>query len=128
MTRSRICPKCGKPYPIGGRCPRCAAPKATHGARSREQERLRFAENPWRRRYDTAAYRKARQLVIERQGGRCAACGRQVAARSGGRWAVTYGGVHHIRPLSQGGSDGAGNLVLLCAACHNRVEAERRGK
>lgn len=122
--RSRVCPNCGKPYPVGQRCPRCA--KAAGSKRTREQEKARFADNPWRRKYDTAAYRKARQLVIERQDGRCAACGRVVAAKSGGKWTVAYGGVHHIQPLSHGGGNGVGNLVLLCTACHNYIEARER--
>ncbi len=125
--RSRLCPKCGKPYPIGESCPRCA--KAGGSRRSKEQERTRFADNPWRRQYDTAAYRRARQQAIERQQGRCAACGRQVAAKTGGKWSVSYGGVHHIEPLSQGGGNGPGNLVLLCAPCHNSIETSlRRGR
>ena len=36
------------------------------------------------------------------------------------------GGVHHVRPLSGGGGNGAENLVPLCSRCHNRADAERR--
>lgn len=112
---------------MGQGCPRCRAGHKGASRRTREQERGRFTANPWRRQYDTAEYRKARQLAIERQGGLCTACKRQVAVRKpNGHWAVRGGGVHHIRPLSQGGGNGAGNLVLLCTACHNRIEAERR--
>lgn len=124
--RTRICPRCGKPYPIGSTCPRCK-PEHSRSKRSAEQERGRYEQNPWRRQYDTAAYRKARQLAVERQGGLCAACGRTVAVRQpNGRWRIECGGVHHLRPLSQGGGNDLGNLVLLCTACHNRIEAERR--
>lgn len=123
--RSRICPRCGKPYLIGQRCPRCA--KDTRSTRTKEQESSRFADNPWRRQYDTAVYRKARQQVIERQAGRCASCGRQVASKQpNGHWSTLGGGVHHIQPLSKGGGNVLGNLVLLCTLCHNRIEAERR--
>lgn len=123
--RSRVCPKCGKPYPIGQRCPRCA--RATRTKRTKEQEGTRFSDNPWRRQYDTAAYRKARQQAIERQAGRCASCRRQVAYRQpSGHWSTLGGGVHHIKPLSQGGGNGLGNLVLLCTPCHNRIESAVR--
>ncbi len=36
--------------------------------------------------------------------------------------------VHHIVPLSDGGTNDAGNLMALCKACHSRVHLElRRG-
>lgn len=33
-------------------------------------------------------------------------------------------GEHHIVPRSAGGSDDPENLVLLCAACHARIQPE----
>ncbi len=32
--------------------------------------------------------------------------------------------VHHIRPLSQGGSHAESNLMALCTPCHSRITAE----
>lgn len=126
--RTKLCPKCGKPYPIGRRsCPRCRPPQATHGERTKEQEAARKEQNPWRAEYGKAAYKKARQRVCERQSGTCASCGKTCAVRGGsGAWWMRGGGVHHIRALSEGGGNDDANLVLLCTRCHNRIEAERR--
>ena len=33
--------------------------------------------------------------------------------------------VHHIRPLSEGGSHSRDNLMALCTSCHSRVHAQR---
>ena len=33
--------------------------------------------------------------------------------------------VHHIIPLSEGGTNEADNLMSLCRACHARIHAER---
>ena len=32
--------------------------------------------------------------------------------------------VHHILPLSKGGSSSADNLMALCKACHSRITAD----
>ena len=31
--------------------------------------------------------------------------------------------IHHIQPLSQGGNDDEGNLIVLCSTCHSKVTA-----
>ena len=129
---SKLCPKCGRPYK-GARCPRCSnGSKALSGAhskskRTQDAERARKAANPWRVEYGRAEYRKARQAAITRSGGRCAACGKVCAECIGGRWrTLDSGGVHHIVPLSGGGTNAPSNLVLLCVPCHNRADALRR--
>jgi 5-methylcytosine-specific restriction protein A len=33
--------------------------------------------------------------------------------------------VHHIVPLSQGGTNSYGNLMSLCKSCHSRIHASR---
>lgn len=126
--RTRMCPRCGKPVPIGQLCPRCGdlRDNRSHGTRSREQERSRKTDNPWRTGYSSAEYQHSRQIVIERQQGRCASCGRVVAVRMGRQWHVRGGGVHHMVPISMGGDNSPDNLMLLCTKCHNRIDADRR--
>lgn len=51
-----------------------------------------------------------RLAVLERDDNSCVACGE---ACSG-----SEAHVHHLIPRSAGGSDDAGNLITLCAACH----------
>ena len=46
---------------------------------------------------------------------RCLAEGRYVKAEQ----------VHHIKPLSEGGSHNDENLMSLCTACHAKIHAER---
>ena len=87
-------------------------------------DRGRKQREPWRKDGYGRAYREERQRVIQRQQGRCADCGRQVATWKDGRW--TGGEVHHEKPLRAGGGHEAGNLVLLCPACHHRRDAARR--
>ena len=33
--------------------------------------------------------------------------------------------VHHVLPLSEGGSNDEGNLMSLCKSCHSRIHAKR---
>jgi 5-methylcytosine-specific restriction protein A len=33
--------------------------------------------------------------------------------------------VHHIKPLSEGGSHNDENLMSLCTACHAKIHADR---
>lgn len=89
----------------------------------------RLTHEPWRANGYDHAYRKARQAVIERQQGRCAVTGTQVATKDAkGVWHITEpgAGVHHKRALSEGGGSGADNLVLLSASAHALIDARRR--
>lgn len=36
--------------------------------------------------------------------------------------------VHHIRPLSQGGTHDGGNLMALCKSCHSEITAREGGR
>lgn len=125
-----LCPKCGKPVPKGQGCPRCKKPKdqrTNHGIRTADQERKRNIAESWRAQYSNAEYQQARQLAIAATQGRCAKCGLPVAIYRGTKWYTgNYGGVHHIRALSEGGSNNPNNLVLLCIPCHNATDAARR--
>ena len=33
--------------------------------------------------------------------------------------------VHHIKPLSEGGTHDQGNLIALCKSCHAKIHADR---
>ena len=57
----------------------------------------------------------ARARVLSRNGGRC-----EVGAE--GCFGAAHH-VHHIRRRSQGGTDDDGNLLALCAWCHDYVHA-----
>lgn len=123
---NRMCPRCGKPYPKGGTCPRCATARAP-SRRTKAQEGARKESNPWRSRYRSVAYTKGRQAALARTGGRCAVSGVQIADWRDGRWVMRKnGGIHHIVPLSKGGTDDPSNLVPLEVGVHNRVDAELR--
>ena len=39
--------------------------------------------------------------------------------------AVPVDEVHHIKPLSEGGTHDQGNLIALCKSCHAKIHAER---
>lgn len=36
--------------------------------------------------------------------------------------------VHHIQPLSQGGSNAENNLMSLCSSCHSEITAREGGR
>ncbi|MGX9346613.1 HNH endonuclease [Microbacterium sp. KNMS] len=72
----------------------------------------------------------AEALVIARDQGCCARCGRHVAGMQRGR----FWSIHHRRPRGSGGSsltwvNGAANLLILCGSgvtgCHGEVESRR---
>ena len=86
----------------------------------------RLVSEPWRRTGYGAGYRDARQICIERAGGRCERCGLVVAVKRVGRWACTTGQTHHRVPLRGGGPSSAENLVLLCPSCHAKADARLR--
>lgn len=56
-----------------------------------------------------------RQLVLDRDGYRCGNCGSMQDLH-----------VHHIVPLSLGGSNEMGNLHTLCTPCHSRLHPGMR--
>lgn len=70
------------------------------------------------RRGYNALWRKVRGRVLKSRP-LCVVCG------ANGR-TVPATEVHHIRALSDGGTNGAGNLQGLCKACHSRKTARRR--
>lgn len=97
---------------------------------SRRSDKERLTNEPWRAKGYDRKYRSQRQIVIEKQQGRCKDCGKQVATKQDdGTWSCSLGGqVHHDKPLSAGGSSRASNLVLLCPSCHYKRDALRRAR
>lgn len=125
-----LCPTCGKPVRHGEKCLRCQkyrCKRVDHGTKTAAQERARNVSEPWRKKYSNTEYQQNRQLVCARQNGLCARCGKPIATLKGGKWYTgKFGGIHHIRALSDGGAHDIGNLVLLCTTCHNAIDASRR--
>lgn len=107
---------------------RIVEPGAKRKRVDRKKDSERIKDEPWRADGYGSAYRRARQVVIERQKGRCAVTGKVVAEKRGGTWRITEpgAGVHHKVPLSDGGTEDPSNLVLLSARAHALVDAERR--
>ena len=69
---------------------------------------LCLPEHP-RLRLDPEAYRKLRQVVLERDRWRCQACGAMAGLE-----------VHHQIPRGQLGADNEQNLITLCHVCHRK--------
>ena len=139
----KVCPRCGKPYRTPGQCPRCEKARAERKARAAQagqaapsrskrtkaQEGKRREKNPWRSHYQSAEYRRARQIALTRTNGCCAVSGVRIADVVGGKWVMRgNGGIHHVVPLSRGGTDSPDNLVPLETSVHNRIDAELRAR
>ncbi|OFK22957.1 HNH endonuclease [Olsenella sp. HMSC062G07] len=122
MSR-RFCPHCGRVF-RGDRCPCRPRPKRKGTA----GDATRGEREPWRRRYATAAYRRARQQAIASAHGRCVDCGRVCATYDGNQWrtAALGGEVDHVRALCDGGTDEPSNLRLRCKSCHKKRDDKRR--
>jgi 5-methylcytosine-specific restriction endonuclease McrA len=67
------------------------------------------AKHP-RLRLDPEAYRKLRQVVLERDRWHCQNCG-----------AMTGLEVHHLEPRGRLGDDNEQNLITLCWNCHHKI-------
>lgn len=119
----KYCPHCGKVFE-GDRCPCRPRPKR----KPTKGDNTRSEREPWRRQYQTKAFRDARQQAIERAKGRCVDCGRVCAWKDGAKWrtAGMGGEVDHVRALSEGGTNDPGNLELRCKSCHAKRDAKRR--
>jgi 5-methylcytosine-specific restriction endonuclease McrA len=70
--------------------------------------------NPLR---NTAAWRRARQAVLYRDGHRCRRCGFPATP-----FEPLH--VHHVVARAEGGTDALENLVTLCALCHPKLERQ----
>ena len=82
--------------------------------------RVRVSTGPGNQRPSRHVSIKTRDMVYERDGGRCTYKG-----SSGRRCNATHAlQVDHVIPFGRGGGNGLSNLRLLCAR-HNRLEAEQ---
>jgi 5-methylcytosine-specific restriction endonuclease McrA len=61
-----------------------------------------------------AGWWEIRKKVVQRAGGKCE------ARLASGRCGAPLQEVHHIRPLSKGGTTTMSNLLGMCQACHNK--------
>lgn len=57
---------------------------------------------------------EVRKKIEKRSGGKCE------ALISGARCGAKGTDVHHIIPLSKGGTNSPSNLIMLCLACHEK--------
>ena len=127
MGKSRtatFCPYCYSVVPAGQTCP-------CRGKRKRKPtagDATRGEREPWRAHYSRAGYRRARQIAMARQQGRCKDCGAVCAVFDGTEWKTTGlgGEVDHEVPLCEGGTDEPSNLALRCKRCHSKAENKRR--
>lgn len=119
---SSMCPICGKPY-SGSSCPRCkrvSRSSRSHSKRSQSQEKARKQANPWRSEYSRKEYKTARQIAIQRTGGRCAACGKVCAKRRGSSWLLTGAGVTISAPSHK--VEGTARITSCCFASRATTE------
>lgn len=65
-------------------------------------------------------WRRIRERVLKRDGYLCQPCRRK------GRL-TPAAEVHHVKALSQGGTDDDGNLLSMCSDCHGEADAANRG-
>ena len=67
-------------------------------------------EYPWYGRMPDQQWRKLRQAVYQRDEGMCQYCLGEVE--------LFQCHIHHVLPLSEGGTNRPGNLKTLCVDCH----------
>jgi len=66
--------------------------------------------------YDDPEYKRNRLLALKRDGYRCRICGSTERLH-----------VHHIVPLSRGGTHALENLITLCYRCHATQHEHMKG-
>lgn len=106
-------------YPM---CPELV-PAGEKYCEKHRKENDRSYDRYWRdpehqERYHTRAWAKIRAIKLHTQP-LCEKC------QSEGRYTRACL-VHHIKPLSEGGTNAQDNLMSLCAACHNRIHHEMK--
>jgi DNA-directed RNA polymerase subunit RPC12/RpoP len=124
MARQKKCPNCGRHrareqgfFTKSLRCSYCGA-SSTLKKREVKKKGIFFQRVvSVREIYDSKGgerwkrnWREARAAALERAGYKCSKCGSHNDLH-----------VHHIKPVSKGGTDALSNLAVLCADCHRAV-------
>ena len=99
-------------------------PRLTHGRYCEEHERLtnkqyeRYGrDRTAKKRYSSKEWRVLRERYAELHP-LCELC-----LKDG--FATPAEHVHHLKPLSEGGTNDFDNLMSLCKSCHSRIHAKR---
>lgn len=111
------------PYKPKKPCAYPGCPRLTHDRYCEEHAKLaaktyeRYGRNPLTKKRYGSAWRKIRGKYLE-ENPSCEICrreGRLTPAKI----------VHHITPLSEGGTNDEENLMALCSSCHSKLHATR---
>lgn len=81
-----------------------------------EEERGSNSSSSSRTRRRTLTQRKKDEIIYDRADEVCERCGEDTKGEGLGLH------VHHIMPVSEGGSDNYSNLVALCPNCHHEAD------
>ena len=98
----------------------CNALDSTSGSSGSSESIANMARRSWAERHgaDRGAYgpdwRIRRRVTLDRDGRQCQLCSSKTELH-----------VHHIRPLSRGGTNRYENLITLCRRCHNAQHGRR---
>ena len=108
----KVCNRCGDLHEGNAAvCARCYRPRPRTYTDREKSTRARKL-------YKTAAWRRVRELVLDRDGHLCQKCGRADSLS-----------VHHVIPAERVADPlEPSNLVTLCRPCHNRADARRRAR
>ena len=111
------------PYKPKRPCSYPGCPKLTHGrfCEEHQKEENRRYERYGRDKETKKRYKGAWPLIRKKYAEAHPVCERCLA--EGRLTPVEH--VHHIKPLSEGGTHDADNLMSLCQSCHSRIHAER---
>lgn len=73
-------------------------------------------------------WERRRMFTFERASGRCERCGIPAGriALVDRTWRVTGAHVHHVQPLSRGGTHALANLSLRCVECYRAEHPDNR--
>lgn len=107
-------------------CSYPGCPKLTDGRYCQEHQSLvhkqynRYSRNAAHRKRYGAAWKKVRDAYAAAHQ-LCEVCLRE------GRY-VKMEEVHHVKPLSEGGTHEMSNLIALCKSCHSRIHSTREDR
>lgn len=127
MAETLTCEYCGKEFTYTGTrpwlCKYCGEKCRREAYRDRNKEHNR---GPYARIEDTQKRQNVRDEMIIAYSGKCALCGWQLAPvpflfRK--KYYASYGlEMHHIVPVSEGGTAEWDNLILVCPNCHKQAD------